>query len=125
MVIDGVAVDGEKERIKVRTIGLEYRKPGCIRQFKCAQQVTAGIRHSPPVRGLPLVAHRPIAVYVMPRLYRRDAKARVWLFVTAILGPLYRDQRRLRKPLPDQRHRVADRKGVAIAKPDQVTGLRV
>src|SRR5207302_2698371 len=88
VVIDGVAVDREEEGIKVRTIRLEYRKPRRVRQFECAQQVAPGIRHSPPVRGVPLVAHRPVAVYVMPRLHRRDAKARVRLFVAAVLGPL-------------------------------------
>src|ERR1019366_9447858 len=120
VVVDGPAVDPEEQRIGVLRVGPEHFYPGRASQLERAQQVAADVAHARAPLARPRVAGRPVARQAAPGADARHAEARMRLHVADVLGAAHSHQRRAREALFDQRHRVGDRKGIAVEEHQQI-----
>ena len=125
MVVHDAAVDGVIERIEIDPVGSQQLDPWRARELEPAQQVAADIRDRPPPHTSPGVTSAPVAGQRAPRLHGCHAEAGVRLRLLGVLRATHGEQRSLLEAVGDQRHRIGDRKRVAIEEHQEVVVRRL
>jgi hypothetical protein len=120
VVIDNVSVHRKIQGVRVLSVGPQHINPRRPRQFESPQQVAADIRRAFTLSARPGRSRRPIAGQPPPGSHGSHTETGMRLGLVDILGSPHRDQRRSGQILIDERHRIGDRKRVAIEKHQQI-----